>query len=494
MTARLFVLTFASVVTLWANVTITTANLPAGTLGASYPTTQLAAADGTGALTWSVAGLPAGLELKGSTLSGLPTVSGAFQVAVTVKDSANPATQDTKTFALNIAGLVFDSAFCPAANGAFKPECELGETMVLKFKNLDQWCANKDNNLQSLELIIDGRLMPGLHPIAPAPCGNQLRFDLRRLDGDQDVSKQNRDAWAAILGGVKQDARLTDVNIGIEGKPVCFGSAKFTLRVFPWYKVWIYLGIALLVVVFLILAISSDLVRDEGPIDPGPTTNPNTPSGGRWRLGRLFGSGSGEARPTYSLARCQMAWWFLIVVGGYLYIWMVTGERDSLTSGVLILIGISAATGFSSVVIDSNKRDQRIALEKEEALLKKQLAELAAIVPPPADLQPQTQQRQARIAEIDKTLAGLPPLPGPSEGFLKDILRDREGVSFHRFQMAVWTVVLGGVFVHAVWQKLSMPDFSSTLLGLMGISAGTYVGFKIPDQPKATNPTVPAGQ
>jgi hypothetical protein len=25
-----------------------------------------------------------------------------------------------------------------------------------------------------------------------------------------------------------------------------------------------------------------------------------------------------------------------------------------------------------------------------------------------------------------------------------------------------------------------MPDFNSTVLGLMGISAGTYIGFKIP--------------
>jgi hypothetical protein len=56
--------------------------------------------------------------------------------------------------------------------------------------------------------------------------------------------------------------------------------------------------------------------------------------------------------------------------------------------------------------------------------------------------------------------------------------------SLARFQMAVWTVVLGFVFVVAVYNTLAMPDFSATLLGLTGISAGTYVGFKIPDPPK----------
>jgi hypothetical protein len=40
------------------------------------------------------------------------------------------------------------------------------------------------------------------------------------------------------------------------------------------------------------------------------------------------------------------------------------------------------------------------------------------------------------------------------------------------------------VFVVAVYNTLAMPDFSATLLGLTGISAGTYVGFKIPDPPK----------
>jgi hypothetical protein len=31
---------------------------------------------------------------------------------------------------------------------------------------------------------------------------------------------------------------------------------------------------------------------------------------------------------------------------------------------------------------------------------------------------------------------------------------------------------------------LAMPEFSATLLGLMGLSAGTYVGLKIPEMTK----------
>jgi hypothetical protein len=49
-------------------------------------------------------------------------------------------------------------------------------------------------------------------------------------------------------------------------------------------------------------------------------------------------------------------------------------------------------------------------------------------------------------------------------------------------QMAVWTVVLVVVFVYAVKDNVLMPEFDATLLGLMGISSGTYVGFKFPEK------------
>jgi len=43
-------------------------------------------------------------------------------------------------------------------------------------------------------------------------------------------------------------------------------------------------------------------------------------------------------------------------------------------------------------------------------------------------------------------------------------------------------VVLGIMFVSSVYNNLTMPEFSATLLGLMGISSGTYIGFKFPEQ------------
>jgi hypothetical protein len=60
------------------------------------------------------------------------------------------------------------------------------------------------------------------------------------------------------------------------------------------------------------------------------------------------------------------------------------------------------------------------------------------------------------------------------------ILSDNDGVSFHRFQIVVWTVILATMFLVSVFNELTMPEFSVTMLGLMGLSAGTYLGFKFP--------------
>ena len=60
--------------------------------------------------------------------------------------------------------------------------------------------------------------------------------------------------------------------------------------------------------------------------------------------------------------------------------------------------------------------------------------------------------------------------------------------------MIGWTAVLSVAFIAEVLNNLSIPDFNPTLLGLMGLSAGTYVGFKFPENQsaKAQPPEPPA--
>ena len=47
--------------------------------------------------------------------------------------------------------------------------------------------------------------------------------------------------------------------------------------------------------------------------------------------------------------------------------------------------------------------------------------------------------------------------------------------------MVAWTLVLSAVFAEQVYENLAMPTFSPVLIGLLGLSAGTYLGLKIPE-------------
>jgi hypothetical protein len=347
-----------------------------------------------------------------------------------------------------------------------KNECHLGDHLYVGFRNLKEWMDNSANRVSDVALVLNGRVMRGITSSGPDSSYSYLEFDLKRLEDEQSESRTNREEWNTLIKDVRADHRL-HVRVAAGGNPPYWGpEATVPFKILPgagWTAAVVVL-LLILLVGFLILARKSDILRDRPSVK--------------------------GVKQTYSLARCQMAWWFFLVASSYCYIWLVLKNRDSLTPGVLILTGISAGTGLAAAVIDGGKRQQRDQLEHERAALTERLAALPASIaaaPPPADLAVLTaeqQQKTKRLAEVDSELAALPSPIGQSEGFFRDTLRDETGISFHRFQMMAWTVILGFVFVSSVWSDLAMPDFSTTLLGLMGISSGTYVGFKLANAPK----------
>jgi Flp pilus assembly protein TadB len=186
-----------------------------------------------------------------------------------------------------------------------------------------------------------------------------------------------------------------------------------------------------------------------------------------------------------------MACWFYLVIATYLYIWLITGEYNSLPASVLALIGVSGATGLAAIFVDNNKTqsaaNQRKSLEIQRDALEDRIAELAAAGP--AARSPLNQELQQKRTALAETNASVLRLPQPraatvSTHWWVDILSDGDGVSFPRFQILVWTVVLMLIFIRAAYRDLAMPDFNASLLGLMGISSGTYVGFKFPEKQK----------
>ena len=241
--------------------------------------------------------------------------------------------------------------------------------------------------------------------------------------------------------------------------------------------------LALIVVVgtlsiFIWLAKKTNIIREPGP-------NP----------------GGGKSKP-YNLGRTQMAIWFFLIYVSYQVIWLITGALDTITASLLALMGISAGTALSDALIDSGKETTRVeqlqALTAEQQALEQGIAELQsrilALKPGTVatqevlfnrdDLNRQLLESRTRLNQLAQQVKVLTPTANSnvSSGFRRDILSDTSGYSFHRFQIFAWTIVLGIMFLSSVYNSLTMPEFSATLLGLMGISSGTYLGFKFPEK------------
>jgi hypothetical protein len=345
-----------------------------------------------------------------------------------------------------------------------KKECRLGDHLYVGFRNLKAWMDSNPDKVPQVALVLNGQLIRGVASSGPDDSYKYLKFDLARLDDDKEDSKQNRLEWNSLMADLRGDNKL-HVRVASAGGPPFSGPEEtVTYQVLPRYS-WAVLSLLLVLLIFFIaLAKKSDILRDR------PSVN--------------------GLKQSYSLARCQMAWWFFLVSASYCYLWIVLNNRDSLTQGALILIGVSAGTGLAASVIDASKRQQRDQLQQERDQLSASVSALPAAIQAATDpataaqLIADQQHKSLRMAEIQSSLAALPSPIGQSEGFFPDILRDETGISFHRFQMMAWTIILGFVFVSSVWRDFAMPDFNATLLGLMGISSGTYVGFKLSNSPK----------
>lgn len=140
----------------------------------------------------------------------------------------------------------------------------------------------------------------------------------------------------------------------------------------------------------------------------------------------------------FSLARTQMLVWTWLLLNAYFFLFIMTWDPAvDIPTSILGLLGISSTTYLAAVLVDHNNTAK-----------------------------------------------------APSQGFWKDICGGGD-IEIHRIQIIAWTVVLAFVFVVRIFTKLSIPDFNPTLLGLLGMSAGTYVGFKFPENKSAAGTAAP---
>jgi hypothetical protein len=326
---------------------------------------------------------------------------------------------------------------------------ELGGTLHLKATGDTcrqiQREAAENGGLGALSLVLKGIPMAKL-PSSWSRCDGSpdalcIRFDLVRDSNDED----QRTAWNLLLRKLKHGAmdlepRLAvgnDVPLWIEGAP------KFRVASRTFVNATFLLCSLGFLGAFLFTVRHPTILRSEGS-------------------------------RRYSLGKSQMAFWGLLVVSSFVGVWIVAGTMEHVPAQVLILLGISAATGLSAVVIDAG--DDPMVLARRRELVQAEAATLVAANPQDAIA---IAKAANDLAYLDLKLANRNRNLVP-KGFVRDICGDDDGMSFNRMQVAIWTVVLGAVFVQYVAQVMSMPEFPETLLTLMGISNATYIGYKLP--------------
>ena len=134
----------------------------------------------------------------------------------------------------------------------------------------------------------------------------------------------------------------------------------------------------------------------------------------------------------WSLSKTQMTLWTVIFSFSYVVLSTIRGDFMDITDGMFWLMGISSTTAVGAKAI--------------------------AI----------------------RNLGGSEP-DEPSK-LLSDYDENTEEhrLSLHRCQIALWTVIVAAMFVVGVVTTMHLPDIPNQLLLLMGISGGTYLGFKYP--------------
>jgi hypothetical protein len=322
---------------------------------------------------------------------------------------------------------------------------QLGDRLLIRVDSLQYAIAARQVEVDKLVLFLNGYPMRGL--TSTAQGSDTLVFPLERPES-------SRDAWAGLLGSPRTQARSIQVGLSrSDGTTIPWaGPGKnVVLRLFKPVR----LVAALVLIGFIMAAIAWLFIRRRVAVE---SRQPFVLDAD----GRLA-----EAQPTgppaYSLSQFQLLWWTSLIVCGFLFVWVLTRDYHSIiTSQSLVLLGVSAGTAAVAKVVGDANREEALRSIDEKWGGENSLT--------PASPVEKVELRRL-IAKTGK--------PGMEMGAIAELFANDSGLTLSRFQYGMWTVVLGIVWIFAVYERLSFPEFDSTLLALSGVSGGTYLGFKV---------------
>lgn len=297
-------------------------------------------------------------------------------------------------------------------------------------------------------LLLNGRPIPGLKDTIYREKDKVLIFHLVR-------TSENAEAWRPILASPSLGSRPVSLSLSLEkpgdkpqDKPTTvmisatpeasFGMVLFT----GWSLFFGLLMLGLVVAAVWLGAVKSGMLKDRRL----PQLPPNL--------------------QTYSLGRTQMAFWFALIFGSYVFLYFLLRDFNTMTSQALMLMGISGATALFASVVDKAKETDPIAVANAE--LRAKGINGHEDVP--------------KLSAADKKFWDEKTKPFVTKGWYTDLTTDQSGAALHRLQVVFWTLLLGFIFLSELYRTLKMPEFSDVLLALMAVTSAGYVGFKYPEK------------
>lgn len=349
---------------------------------------------------------------------------------------------------------------------------EVDAVITVSVANLQQWSTFPDEDPWKLVPYLNGLPVDATYPVSVDFSRGRLAYHLR-------INEKNSTTWKDLLAPPVL-TRPISLSVGLE-RGAIFPTKldeehPATLVVVePKWAIVAVILVCSTTALCLWLGSTTGICRDSGRPPPFP-----------------------GAKQPLSLAKVQMGFWFLLIFNCYLWLWITTGEEDTLNSSIPILLGISAGTAFGDNLITRSLANRAFASPANSpAAATAMCSSLAPLVSPQNGVASAAASPAGAVTDTVGVMQGAVATPiSASPTFLErgtstlfQLISDERGVTFHRLQMLAWTVALGFIFLSDVYYDLAMPHISSNLLSLMGLSTGTYLGFRVPEvtqQPDAT--------
>ncbi len=187
-----------------------------------------------------------------------------------------------------------------------------------------------------------------------------------------------------------------------------------------------------------------------------------------------------DERGKYSLSRMQLFSWTVVVAAGFFAMAIQQKTLDiEIPENLLILMGFSLTAAVGSQAIKSYKSSKPVRDAKGEIVYEDEKKE-----------KPKTVLKELTPEEREEVKRHFTDVFSVEETGYDDML------DLGKFQMFWWTVIALGLYLFMILSALatgqycetisgkqvcSLPEISSTIVALMGLSQGAYLATKIPD-------------